>query len=125
MIQYTTCEKSGLKVAESVAKCDKCGNGLAWGPGKCRGTPKGDLLRKLLKNEGWSIKKKHLCPICAAQNIKKKHDLRQELSWNCDGLDWRTATRDQITDNIYKGVSHDPPLRRTSAQIECKIQEEK
>src|SRR4030042_2228568 len=38
--------------------------------------------------------------------------LRQELSWNCDGLDWRTATRDQITDNIYKGVSHDPPLRR-------------
>jgi len=66
MIEYTIRETFGVKSAESVLRCDKCGNGLAWGPGKCRGTPKGDLLRKLLKNEGWSIKKKHLCPKCAA-----------------------------------------------------------
>ena len=67
MIEYTIRESLGIKSAVSVVKCDGCGNGVSWGPGKCSGIPKGDQLRGFMRNEGWSIKKKHLCKSCAAQ----------------------------------------------------------
>ena len=79
MIEYTIRETFGVKSAESVLRCDCCGNGVKWGPGKCSGIPKGNMLRGTGRDEGWSIKKKHLCPICAAQNIKKKHEPNQTI----------------------------------------------
>jgi hypothetical protein len=68
MIEYSIKQHLGVKTASSLVTCDGCGSGYRWGPAPFNHVLKGDILRGKLKREGWSIKKKHLCQSCAAQN---------------------------------------------------------
>lgn len=50
--------------------------------------------------------------------------VRRELSWNHDGLDWRTATPEQKTERCWRGVMYDNPINTSGATFDCKIVEE-